>query len=426
MHLPDEDIVGAVRRLFPDAPRFNDIDRIMLRTAAGPKNEPPKHIFMIGMESYDSWPLMDKYRSLGITEQLRGLAKGGLHVQAFLPSDEYSMRFANTVITGLPEAGIQTNWQFTAQKPFPSSLPDTMRKLGYRTRFFCGAPLDWQNCQHFCKVQGFDEVYGSLDIVRGTNSEITPNLWAAPDELLWKFIDSKIQDDEPSFTFVFSSSYHVPYDIDLEAAGCPLKEVPADLESAWAVPREAHLRKLGHLWYADKCLGEFVHAMENRVTRPVFAITGDHFGRNFINGKPTLYEKASVPLVLYGKQVLAGIKLPEGVAGGHVDLPATLIELTAPRGFRYHAFGQNLLVPQKRFFAYGSGRVLGHNYIAEVDRPDVLQPIPGRELPKTHPDIDTLHALYRAARGVSWWRLKRGPELPAANVQVASEGRILR
>jgi phosphoglycerol transferase MdoB-like AlkP superfamily enzyme len=371
------------------------------------------------MESYDAWPLLDKYRSLGLSEELRKLGNEGLWIKAFLPSDEFSMRFNNTVITGLPYAGIASNWQRESQRPFPSSLPEIMRQLGYRTRWFCGAPLDWQNCQHFCPTQGFDETYGSLDIVQGTNPDASVNLWAAPDDLMYQFIASKIKEDEPSFTYVFTSSYHAPYDVDLEKAGCPLKEVPADLDEAFTMPRDTHLRKLGHLWFADRCLGEFVRGMEKQVSRPLFVITGDHFGRNFINGHPTMFEKSCVPLVLYGKEVLRGIELPPGVAGGHVDIPATIIELTAPHGFRYCAFGNNLLAPQERFFGYGAGRIVGHDFIVEVDRPDALHEIPGRALPQPPPDLAELTSLFRSVCGISWWRHKRGPELPSA-IPVAS------
>ena len=78
--------------------------------------------------------------------------------------------------------------------------------------------------------------------------------------------------------------------------------------------------------------------MENRVPLPLFVITGDHYGRRFINSQPTFFEKTTVPLVLYGKEVLEGITLPDNVAGSHIDIIPTLVELTAPEGFFYHAF----------------------------------------------------------------------------------------
>ena len=412
-HLPDENIAAAVRKLYPEAPVDTNLDRILQRHAAGPPNEPPRHILMLGMESYDSWPLLEKYRCLGLAEQLQGIAAKGLHIKAFLPSGEMSVCFLNTVISGLPEAGVFPNWE-EFDRPLATSLPETMRRLGYRTRFFCGAPNDWQNCHNFCLSQGFDEVYGALDVIKGTGSQEVPNLWAAPDAMLWDFVASKIQDDEPSFTFVFTSSFHSPYDIDLEKEGCPLKQVPTELEQQWTKPRARQLHRLGHLWYADRELGQFVHQMEQRLSRPLFAITGDHFGRNFINDQPTPYERSSVPFILYGKEVLENVVLPPRVAGGHIDIPATLIELAAPRGFSYQAMGNNLLAPHSNFFGYGpAGRIICHDTIMQAEEPEVLHPIPGRALPPFLPDVPAFAEYASSARAVSWWRTKQGTELPA-------------
>ena len=75
------------------------------------------------------------------------------------------------------------------------------------------------------------------------------------------------------------------------------------------------------------------------------------------------------------------------------------------------SFGQNLLAPQKQFFGYGSGKVIGHDYLAEVEHPQELHSIPGRTLPAQPPDIAALDGVYRAMRGLAWWRIERGPEL---------------
>src|SRR5690606_5943425 len=48
------------------------------RTAGGPANGPPEHVFVLFMESYDSWPFQDKYDQLNIVPFGEKLAHEGL------------------------------------------------------------------------------------------------------------------------------------------------------------------------------------------------------------------------------------------------------------------------------------------------------------------------------------------------------------
>jgi hypothetical protein len=72
------------------------------------------------------------------------------------------------------------------------------------------------------------------------------------------------------------------------------------------------------------------------------------------------------------------------------------------------------LAPSEQFFGYGAaGRIIGNDFIALADKPEVLYPIPGQPLPPMIPDVPALQSLASAASGASWWRAKHGPELPA-------------
>ncbi|MFM1941587.1 MAG: hypothetical protein RI897_569, partial [Verrucomicrobiota bacterium] len=61
----------------------------------------------------------------------------------------------------------------------------------------------------------------------------------------------------------------------------------------------------------------------------LFAITGDHYSRRALASRPTLYQRTSVPLVLYGP-ALGRVARPPALAGSHVDMVPTLVELVAP------------------------------------------------------------------------------------------------
>ena len=403
-YLPDRDVRKAAQNLFNNRTSFDNLDSYLQKHARGTKGAPPRHLFLVVMESYDSWPFLKKYASLGLTEKLSLLAKNGLSFESFLPASDGTMQSLTSIMTSVPYSHVEINYQMTARKPYPSSLAETFKRLGYRTRLFYGGYLSWQRFGEFAKDQGVEEVYGAPHMSQG----VTTHEWGVDDEYLFDFLLSKIDDSRPSFNIIMTTSYHPPYNIDVRAKGFPLKNVPDDIAPMF--DDTTSLKMLGHLWYSDKCLGDFVRKIEGKLVRPLFVFTGDHYGRKFINAKPDFFERSAVPLILYGRDVLKGISVPPGAAGSHMDIGPTLIELTAPKGFEYYSVGQDLLTPRKQFFGVGWGRVIGKDFLFDAGQRQ-FHPLPNRPLPGTLPDINELMTLYDQTYGIGWWRVRRGAKL---------------
>jgi hypothetical protein len=191
--------------------------------------------------------------------------------------------------------------------------------------------------------------------------------------------------------------------------GFPLREVPADVAPLF--DDAANLKMLGHLWYSDRLLGDFVKTMEGRLSRPLFAFTGDHYGRKFINTRPDFFERSGVPFILYGSEVLRGVRMPSGAAGAHIDIGPTLVELAAPKGFTYYSVGQDLLAPRREYLGIGWYRVMGKDFLLDLSGPPQFHPLPGRPLPAILPDAGELKAVFDRAYGIGWWRVKQGAKL---------------
>jgi len=155
---------------------------------------------------------------------------------------------------------------------------------------------------------------------------------------------------------------------------------------------------------------KFIRAANEHLPNAVFAVTGDHFARKFLNGKPSAFERTSVPFVLYGPQVLTQRVVPENAAGSHIDIGPTLIELAAPAGFEYHAFGRDLLDAEQVRPGYGREFVIGPDYIAQLKPSFLLEALPGKELPAELPSVLDLQQLYNDAHGVAWWRIRNGAQ----------------
>ena len=59
-----------------------------------------------------------------------------------------------------------------------------------------------------------------------------------------------------------------PYNIDLEKYGFPLKEIPNNLKSAF--DGSMTMKQLGHIWYSDWSIGNFVKNIEDRYPESLF------------------------------------------------------------------------------------------------------------------------------------------------------------
>ncbi len=162
------------------------------------------------------------------------------------------------------------------------------------------------------------------------------------------------------------------------------------------------------MWYSDREMPTFIRATEQRLPQSLFAISGDHFARKFINAMPNSFEKTSVPLVLYGPEVLHGKSFPAMAAGSHIDIGPTLIELAAPTGFEYHAFGRDLLNPAQVRPGFGREFVIGPDYIAQLKPNYKLEAIPETPLVTQPPKPEVLRQLYNDAHGIAWWRIRNG------------------
>jgi len=403
--LPDGDIRRAAGTFFATDESYDNLDRYMLRHARGAAHKAPRHIFLIVGEGYSAWPLMKKYGSLGLAEGGRRLSQNGLSVENFVPSAGGTMSSLAVIATGLPDAGVNTNYQKTARSAYPTSIAEIFRQLGYRTRFFYGGYLSWQKVGDFCRRQGFDEIYGGGHI----GSWASSNEWGVNDDYLFEFVIKTAAEDRPSFNMILTTTNHPPYDIDVRAKGFKLREIPAGLKDVLSA--DINYVELGHYWFADRCIEDFAVSVEKKLKLPLVVITGDHAWRKAIIKRPDLYEKTAVPLVFYGRDVLDGVALPPTVAGSHLDIEATLVELAAPRGFAYHALGKNLFDPGPRPLGIGGNAIIGPNFILDMEGSRKVYPLPGHDLTGKQPDVNQMVELYNDLHGIGWWRIMRGPKL---------------
>jgi phosphoglycerol transferase MdoB-like AlkP superfamily enzyme len=401
--LPDGDVRAAAGAWFPAAGAVTDLDQLTQRATAGSPTKPAQHIFLVVLESYDAWGLRPECAALHATDRLAELGRAGIAADAFVSAADGTMPSLAALITGLPDTGVHVNFQPSVKKGVPTDTARIFKRLGYRTRFSYGGYLSWQRLGDFCREQGFDEVHGGAEM----SERLTGNEWGVDDENLYDFVLNQLG-EKPTFNMLMTTSYHPPFSVDLKAKGFPRDQIAPELAARGFSPEETRI--LGHLWYSDQALGNFVAATLKKFPNSLFAITGDHWSRRAFSSRPILFGQRAVPFVLYGPEVLRAVQRPEHIAGSHLDIVPTLIELSAPRGFIYHSFGRNLLDPAQPQIGYGNRTVLTPEVILDVLPEGQVQDMQGRS-PPDRVRVAELRLRYQQLHALSWWRVMKGKDL---------------
>jgi phosphoglycerol transferase MdoB-like AlkP superfamily enzyme len=415
--LPDGDIRAAAGAIFPNAKNFSNLDDCLERKARGNPGPAPTHIFVVVMESYDAWAMQPEYAGLHLTDRLKELGEKGLRAQAFISSGTSTIECLGVIMTGLPYSRVLVNYQPIVREGLPTAAAPIFKQLGYKPRFFYGGFLSWERIGDFCREQGFEEVYGGDQM----NPRAGGNEWGVDDEDLFRFI-LEHTGSEPTFDVIMSTSYHPPFSVDVEKKGFDFSVLKANPISSGLSQKQ--MKILGHLWYSDKCVTDFVSEGEHKLERPLFAITGDHYSRKqYVSARPmhTLYEEFAVPLVMHGPKALETVERAAALAGSHLDIVPTLINLAAPAGFIYHAFGRDLLDPSQPQIGFGCNNVIGPDFILRIGNPDRVENLRGE--PVNGVDGESLAKHYRQLHALGWWRAMKGNQLPKNPVAALSERR---
>lgn len=369
----------------------------------------PKQVFLFIMESYDRWPMLEEYATAGMAETLLNLEKNGASSPNFVSGTGGTMGSLAPIISGIPPVDCSQNHRPRGSVALPTSLAMIFKRLGYKTRFAYSGYGLWQRVEDYARDQGFDE------IVLGSDVPDCPQKykgeWGVPDGFLFSHLEKLVEadGDTPVFTLVLSASNHPPYSVPLDELGHTQITLPAELQKLCDGTTDINI--LSHFKYADRELGKFIGNISSKRNDALFAVTGDHFSRRFLNKKPSLSESHQVPFVIAGAGVPAGTQLPFGT---HADMAPTLLALCAPDGFEYPSFGINLFSKKarERRCAFGNFLILhacgafihyGSSPAAERGSVHYGEVLPEEERERMKAEIDALRAL-------AWTYFEKGNE----------------
>lgn len=308
----------------------------------------PKNVVFILGENYAVWPFLNRYNFLHLVDNGKKYltSKESAHINNFISNGNGTMSSLKGLITGLAENGISYNYiPNTFKTKYETGIAWTMKKLGYKTVFWYGGSQNWQDVKKFALAQGFDEFYSKKDF----NSK-NIGIWGISDQELFSNISkalTKEKKDEKVFSFVLTTSNHPPFNLDVDKKGFNREDIRKKLPKSIADKKNI-LDQLGHIWYSDQCMGEFVDRTKQEYPDSLFLITGDHAERFSFKTEETLQAKSGIPFIIYGKGVKAEW-FNSVQAGVHMQAIPTLVEILAPKNYEYQSLLPSLTLKSKDF-----------------------------------------------------------------------------
>jgi phosphoglycerol transferase MdoB-like AlkP superfamily enzyme len=322
------------------------------------------NVILVIVESFSSKVIGSLGGRPGVTPHFDRLSREGILFEHYYAGTGRTDRALVALLSGYPAQ------QRTAVIRYPKKtlglpyLSRDLARLGYRTSFLYGGELEFANMRSYVAQGRFDRVVAKGDFGPGAKS----NRWGVHDEHLFaRLLEEAKAAPEPFFSVALTSSSHEPFSIP--AAG----PYPTD--------RGDDERFFNAVWYADRCLGEFVERARREPwwANTLLVVVADH---GHARPGPTRKQDSAtykIPMLWLGGAV-AGPARRVVAIGTQTDLAATLLaQLGAPAdaypwsadlfaarppGFAYYVFydGFGFVRPRTRLVWDNERRERGFTY----------------------------------------------------------------
>lgn len=324
----------------PNSTRFDEAFTKTITTER--LQQQPQSINIILGESYGLWPFLAEFNEPGayLVEQGRKYAASpqAMGTQMALAQGTGTMPAIIGLLTGMPDTGMYPNYSVgMLQEPYGLGIGPVMKKLGYKTVFWYGGFSTWQNVKNFALEQGFDEFHDASEMPSNET-----NAWGVADGDMFKAINAYMDKHrgEKIINVIMTTSNHPPYSVNVAKEGYDADKVRKNLPDSIA-NTDKQINEMGHIWYADHVMGEFISKEERSDPTSLFVITGDHSERFTFAREQSANVFSTIPIIFYGQ----GIKkewLSQDAFGMSIQIIPTLAELVGRTGQTYEAMVPSL------------------------------------------------------------------------------------
>ena len=228
-----------------------------------------------------------------------------------------------------------------------NGLPYLLKRKGYYTAFFHGAPNGSMGFDAFARMAGFDDYFGKNEYPDG--KEDFDGIWGLWDEPFLQFFASKLDEfRKPFMASVFTVSSHHPFKVPEKYIG-KFPEGPIPICKT--------------ISYSDYALRKFFYAIKNKpwFDSTLFVITADHTNEIIFREYQNVYGHFSVPVAFYMHN--SNLKGISNRIAQQIDIMPSILGFLNYDG-EFIAFGNNLFDELSESFAFNT---MGSNYYIFMD-----------------------------------------------------------
>lgn len=226
-------------------------------------------------------------------------------------------------------------------------LPSLLKKKGYYSAYFHGAPNGSMGFDSFAKMAGFDSYFGLNEYPDKADFD---GIWGVWDEPFFHFFAHTMDSfKQPFLASIFSVSSHHPFKVPEKYAGKFRKGTAPILEV---------------VGYTDFALSEFFREISKAswFNNTLFVITADHTNESVHKEFQNNFGSYSIPIIFYKPgSDLKGMK--SRIAQQIDIMPTVLSYLNYDED--YFAFGNNLLDDSYESFAFNTSGSTYHLYMKD-------------------------------------------------------------
>ncbi len=296
--------LGDTRPLIGDP----EIPTLTSQTASIKRNK-PLNLVIILEESLGA-TFVESLGGVPVTPELEKLKKQGWWFEQLYATGTRSIRGIEAVVTGFPPTPAQAVVKLSlAQRNF-ASLASILGTQGYDSEFIYGGEAHFDNMRSFFTGNGFNLITDEKDY----KSPVFSGSWGVSDEDLFnkthERLNIKHKEGKPSFTLVFTSSNHSPF--EFPDGRIDLYEQPKGTDN-------------NAVKYTDYVLGQFIKQAQasDYWKDTIFVVVADHDIR--VRGDSLVpIERFHIPGLILGADLQP--KTIKTVAS-QIDLAPTLLSL---------------------------------------------------------------------------------------------------
>jgi phosphoglycerol transferase MdoB-like AlkP superfamily enzyme len=268
-------------------------------------------------------PFLDSLISVGLTFDI-SLANGNKSIDA-MPSILASMPSLETPYIISHYANNSIN-----------GLPLLLKRKGYYSAFFHGAPNGSMGFDSFSRMAGFDEYFGMNQFPDKNDFD---GMWGVWDEPFFHFFADKLNTfKEPFVASFFSVSSHHPFKVPAKYAG-KFRKGPIPICEV--------------INYSDFTLKEFFREVSDKpwFKNTIFVLTADHTNEKFHKEYQNSLGQFLIPILFYKQgSDLRGYKMR---IAQQIDIMPTILNYLHFND-EYIAFGNNLLDDKSESFGFNT------------------------------------------------------------------------